>query len=242
LSAVLSVESISSGYEALIVLHDVSLTVGGGEAVAVVGANGAGKSTLVRTICGLSRVRGGRMVKNGVDITTAPGHHLARHGLAVVLENRRLFGELTVRENLILAEKTGRAARGGKMMFSWKDVGDLFPVINERVDSTVELLSGGQQQMVAIARALLLQPDLLIMDEPSTGLAPKVVKDILLIIADLRARGMGLLLVEQNVGIAAELTERGYVMALGRIVHEIKAGEWPTFLGDDRIAKAYLGG
>ena len=131
--------------------------------------------------------------------------------------------------------------RGGRMQFAWDDVCRLFPVIEERIDAPVELLSGGQQQMVAIARALLLQPDLLIMDEPSTGLAPKVVKDILLIIATLRARGMGLLLVEQNVGIAAELTERAYVMSLGRIVNEVRKGEWQAFLSDDRLAKAYLG-
>jgi ABC-type branched-subunit amino acid transport system ATPase component len=174
-------------------------------------------------------------------MTAAPPHHLARHCLAVVLENRRLFGELTVRENLRLASKVGRSARGETRRFSWDDLCKLFPVIEERLNSPVELLSGGQQQMVAIARALLLQPDLLIMDEPSTGLAPKVVKEILLVIATLRARGMGLLLVEQNVGIAAEITERAYVMSLGRIVHTIGKGEWQDFLRDDRLAQAYLG-
>jgi ABC-type branched-subunit amino acid transport system ATPase component len=237
----LAIESVSAGYGALTVLHGISLAIGDGEAVAVVGANGAGKTTLVRAICGLNRVRGGRIIKDGVDVTAAPAHHLARHGLAVVLENRRLFGELTVRENLRLAEKVGLSARVNERKFSWDDVCRLFPVIGERINSPVELLSGGQQQMVAIARALLLQPDLLIMDEPSTGLAPKVVKDILLIIASLRAHGMGLLLVEQNVGIAAEITERAYVMSLGRIVHTIGKGEWQDFLRDDRLAKAYLG-
>jgi ABC-type branched-subunit amino acid transport system ATPase component len=237
----LAVESVSAGYGALTVLHDVSLSIGDGEAVSVVGANGAGKTTLVRAICGLTRARAGRIVKDGADITAAPVHDMPGHGLAVVLENRRLFGELTVRENLVLAQKLGRAGRRATVEFSWEDVCELFPVIAERINAPVELLSGGQQQMVAIARALLLQPDLLIMDEPSTGLAPKVVKDILLIIAKLRARGMGLLLVEQNVGIAAEITERAYVMALGRIVHEVARGEWQTFLNDERIVKAYLG-
>lgn len=233
--------SVSAGYGALTVLRDVSLRVGDGEAVALVGANGAGKTTLVRTVCGLLRARGGRIVKNDTDITAMPPHSLASHGLAVVLENRRLFGELSVRENLVLAETVGRRVRRGNMRFTWDEVTDLFPVVKERMDAAVELLSGGQQQMVAIARALLLQPDLLIMDEPSTGLAPKVVKDILLVIKALRERGMSLLLVEQNVGIASEITDRAYVMAVGSIVHEIAAGEWQSFLNDDRLVKAYLG-
>lgn len=233
--------SISAGYGALTVLRDVSLTVGNGEAVALVGANGAGKTTLVRTVCGLLRARGGSIVKNGSDITATPAHDLAQHGLAVVLENRRLFGELSVRENLVLAETIGRKVRGADLRFSWDEVTDLFPVVKERMTSPVELLSGGQQQMVAIARALLLQPDLLIMDEPSTGLAPKVVKDILLVIKALRERGMGLLLIEQNVGIASEITDRAYVMSVGSIVHEIRPGEWQSFLTDERLVKAYLG-
>jgi ABC-type branched-subunit amino acid transport system ATPase component len=238
---VLEVTSISAGYGALTVLNEVSLKVGDGEAVALVGANGAGKTTLVRTVCGLLRARGGRIVKNGTDITATPAHDLAQHGLAVVLENRRLFGELSVRENLVLAETVGRKVRGAHMRFSWDEVTALFPVVKERMASPVELLSGGQQQMVAIARALLLQPDLLIMDEPSTGLAPKVVKDILLVIKALRERGMGLLLIEQNVSIASEITDRAYVMSVGRIVHEIGPGEWQSFLTDERLVKAYLG-
>ena len=237
----LEVASVTAGYGALTILRDVSLKVGDGEAVALVGANGAGKTTLVRTVCGLLRARGGRIVKNGTDITATPAHDLAQHGLAVVLENRRLFGELSVRENLILAETVGRKARGADMRFSWDEVTALFPVVKERLASPVELLSGGQQQMVAIARALLLQPDLLIMDEPSTGLAPKVVKDILLVIKALRERGMGLLLIEQNVGIASEITDRAYVMSVGSIVHEIGPGEWQSFLTDERLVKAYLG-
>ncbi|MSP81248.1 MAG: ABC transporter ATP-binding protein [Rhodospirillales bacterium] len=237
----LELKSISAGYGALTVLRDVSLKVGDGEAVALVGANGAGKTTLVRTICGLLPARTGSILKNDVDVTTTPAHDLARHGLAVVLENRRLFGELTVRENLVLAETAGRRVRAGRNRFSWDEVTALFPVVRERLESPVELLSGGQQQMVAIARALLLQPDLLIMDEPSTGLAPKVVKDILLVIRTLRDRGMGLLLIEQNVGIASEITDRAYVMAVGNIVHEIGRGEWQAFLLDERLVKAYLG-
>ena len=124
----LVVDAVSSGYGALTVLHDVSLTVGDGEAVAIVGANGAGKTTLVRTICGLMRARAGRVSKNGVDVTALPAHRLARHGLAVVLENRRLFGELTVRQNLLLAERSGGAARGNLPPLTWADAARLFPV------------------------------------------------------------------------------------------------------------------
>jgi ABC-type branched-subunit amino acid transport system ATPase component len=236
----LKLNAVTAGYGALTVLHDVTLEIGAGEAVAVVGANGAGKTTLARTICGLNRAHSGTVVKDGANITAVATHKMAKHGIGIVLENRRLFGELTVRENLVLAESAGRAMRE-KTVLTWDDVCGLFPVINERLDSHVELLSGGQQQMVAIARALLLQPDVLIMDEPSTGLAPKVVRDILLVIAKLRERGMGLLLIEQNVGIAAEITERAYVMSLGRIVHTVGRGEWKSFLSDDRIVKAYLG-
>jgi ABC-type branched-subunit amino acid transport system ATPase component len=234
----LDVHSLTSGYGAQTVLHDVSLSIGDREAVAIVGANGAGKTTLVRTICGLLRARCGRVVKNGVEINQVPPHRLVDHRIAVVLENRRLFGELTVRDNLLLAERRSRDAR---KVFDWADIYALFPMVEERLQTPVNLLSGGQQQMVAIARALLLQPDLLIMDEPSTGLAPKVVKDILNVIKQLRGRGMALLLVEQNVGIAADITDRAYVLALGRIEHEIQTGQWESFLKDERLVKAYLG-
>jgi len=237
----LTLDKVTAGYGALTVLHGISLSIGNGEAVAVVGANGAGKTTLARTICGLNAVRAGSLTKDNADLTKVPAHQMARHGIGSVLENRRLFGELTVRENLRLAEHTGHATRARKITLKWDDVCDLFPIIRERLNDRTELLSGGQQQMIAIGRALLLQPDLLIMDEPSTGLAPKVVKDILQVIAQLRQRGMGLLLIEQNVGIAAENTERAYVMSLGRVVHEIGKGEWQSFLKDDRIVKAYLG-
>jgi len=237
----LQVQSLVAGYGALTVLHDVSLSVGDREAVAIVGANGAGKSTLVRAICGLLRAQSGRIVKDGDDISRTPAHDLVQHRIAVVLENRRLFGELTVRENLLLADKAGRSGRHRRVVFEWRDIYALFPMIEERLATPVNLLSGGQQQMVAIARALLLQPDLLIMDEPSTGLAPKVVKDILHVIKDLRGRGIALLLVEQNVGIAADITDRAYVLTLGRIAHEIKIGDWGAFLADDRLVKAYLG-
>jgi ABC-type branched-subunit amino acid transport system ATPase component len=237
----LTVQSVSAGYGNVPVLRDISLTVGASEAVAIVGANGAGKTTLVRAICGLGRATAGIITKDGIEITAVPPYRMVQHGLAVVLETRGLFPELTIRENLQLAQRAGRRARNGVERFPWADVCRLFPVIEERLDTPTELLSGGQQQMVAIARALLLQPDLLVMDEPSTGLAPKVVLDILKVMDGLRSQGMSLLLIEQNVGIAAVITDRAYVMAVGEIVHEVGVGEWQAFLSDERLTKAYLG-
>jgi ABC-type branched-subunit amino acid transport system ATPase component len=145
----LEVLSLTSGYGQLMVLHDVSLSIGDREAVAIVGANGAGKTTLVRTICGLLRARSGRVIKNGVEISQVPAHELVDHRIAVVLENRRLFGELTVRENLVLAQRRSRDAR---KVFDWADIYALFPMIEERLNTPVNLLSGGQQQMVAEGR------------------------------------------------------------------------------------------
>lgn len=237
----LEIDRLYAGYGPLTVLHDITLRMESGEAVAIVGANGAGKTTLVRTICGLLRSISGRITINGVDIAALPPHRRASHGVASLLENRRLFGELTVRDNLRLAEETGKHRRGQRMQFRWEDICELFPVIPERATTRVDLLSGGQQQMVAIARGLLLQPDVLILDEPSTGLAPKVVTDILHVLRDLQQRGMSILLVEQNVGIAVEITHRAYVMSLGRIVYAVDGVEWQGFAHDERLTKAYLG-
>ena len=237
----LEVAALSAGYGHVPVLHGVSLRVGKGEIVALVGANGAGKSTLVRAICGLLEPTTGRILKDGVDVTRVATHLRVRTGLAAVLENRRLWGELTVRENLRLAEVYGRRAGLEKPVFGMAEVTDLFPIVGQRYSSRVELLSGGEQQMVAIARALLMQPDLLIMDEPSAGLAPLIVRNILLVIRGLRERGISLLLVEQNVALVSEIADRGYVIALGRMVHEVRAGEWRGFLSDKALVKAYLG-
>ena len=236
----LEVSGLTSGYGRLTVLRDVSIAIGDGEIVAIVGANGAGKSTLVGSICGLIQPTAGRIVKDQVDVTALPTHQRMRTGIAVVLENRRLWGELTVRENLHLAKVNGRM--NGKSVVTVEDAVKLFPIIAERYESPVEFLSGGEQQMVAIARALLMQPDLLIMDEPSTGLAPKIVKEIFGVLGNLRERGISLLVVEQNVALVAAIADRGYVMSLGKIVHEIGHGAWSDFLADEKLVKAYLGG
>jgi ABC-type branched-subunit amino acid transport system ATPase component len=244
----LRVEHIEAGYGGLPVLRGVSLAIARNESVALIGANGAGKSTLVRALCGLVPTSAGQIVHDGKAIQGLPAHQRSQHGIAVVLEGRHLFGELTVRNNLELAAVHGERARAGprsggvKRKFSLDQVLDLFAFMRGRLDTPVELLSGGEQQMVAIARALLLHPELLILDEPSTGLSPKVVRDIVGVMARLREGGMSILLVEQNVALAAESSDRAYVMALGRIVHEIKHGEWDGFRDNERLLKAYLGG
>lgn len=238
----LNISALTAGYGGVPVLHGIDIAIQQGEAVAVIGANGAGKSTLVRTLCGLNSLMGGAIQMRNANIGTVPAHLRMAHGIAAVLENRNLFTELTVRENLILALHFGQKHRAGAMRFSLDDIYKLFPVVSERRDTQISLLSGGQQQMVAIARALLLQPDLLIMDELTTGLAPKIVKEILEILRNLKTRGMSILLVEQSIAVAAEMTERAYVLSVGKVFHEIKQGEWPAIMADERLIKAYLHG
>ena len=238
----LRVDQIEAGYGGLPVLRGVSLAIERNEAVAIIGANGAGKSTLVRAICGLLPVSAGRIAHHGREIQALPPHARSQHGVAVVLENRHLFGELSVRNNLMLAAVHGARRTAAERRFSLDQVLELFPFMRARLEAPVQLLSGGEQQMLAIARALLLHPELLIMDEPSTGLSPKIVRDIVGVMARLRQGGMSILLVEQNVALAAETSERGYVMSLGRVVHEIRRGEWAAFRSDERLLRAYLGG
>lgn len=238
----LKATSVHAGYGSVPVLYDVSLNVQRGEAVGLIGANGAGKTTLVRTICGFLKPTQGRIDKDSLDLASVRAHDLPRQGIAAVLENRRLFGEMTVHENLILGARGGQKVSPDRPSFSLDDVYELFPVVKERLDARVSLLSGGQQQMVAVARALMLQPDILILDEPSTGLAPKIIQDMLSVFNTLRARGLSMLVVEQNVSIAAKLTSRGYVMSLGRVVAEVPQGGWDTFMRDSALVRAYLGG
>lgn len=234
----LSVSKLAAGYGALNILNGIDLSIASGEMVGLVGANGAGKTTLVRVLAGLIEVRSGAIAIGGRDITTIPPHERARQGLALVLENRNLFTEMTVWENLRLALRAG-AARPRK--FSLDRIVELFPAVGEKLSVRCDLLSGGQQQMVAIARALLLQPDIVVMDEPSTGLAPKVVKSILDVLKQLCGEGMSIILVEQNIAIASSVTQRAYVMSTGRIVHQVENGGWPSFLNDTKLIQSYLG-
>ena len=237
------VRNLAGGYGPLNILNSVNLRISEGEAVGLIGANGAGKTTLVRAICGLIRPTDGEIEMDGRDITGIAPHLLPWSRIAVVLENRNLFGELSVRDNLVLAQRVGRRISSRHVPFDLERIFELFPDIESRLQSPVGVLSGGQQQMVAVARALLLQPRLMIMDEPSTGLAPIVVKDILAILKRLRDdHGVSMMLVEQNVSIASEMTDRCYVMSLGSVVHEILEGGWKSALDANGLIKAYLGG
>lgn len=237
----LAIERIEAGYGGQLVLRGVSLAIARNEAVAIIGPNGAGKSTLVRALCGLLALTGGTIRHDGRPIHALPAHARTQHGVAVVLENRHLFGELSVRDNLRLAAAHGERRDAPNRRFSFDGVVDLFPFMRARLDAQVALLSGGEQQMVAIARALLLHPELLILDEPSTGLSPKVVRDIVGVLGRLREGGMSILLVEQNVALAAEVTDRAYVMSLGQVVHEVSGEQWKNFAADERLLRAYLG-
>lgn len=238
----LQMEAVRAGYGALPVIEDIAFHVEEDEVVGLVGPNGAGKTTLVRTLAGLLRPGAGAIRFAGRDIAGVPGHARAGEGLAFVLDNRALFAELTVRQNLALAERVGAASGRPACFPDPAEMFDLLPVVRERIDTPVQLLSGGQQQMVAIARALLLRPRLLVMDEPSAGLAPLIVRHILELLHRLKGRGMGILVVEQNVRLIADVAERGYVMSLGRLVHEVPRGGWPALLEDERLVRAYLGG
>jgi len=232
----LEAHAIEVGYGQARALTGVSLSVARGELVCVVGANGAGKSTLVNTIAGLLPVRSGTLEFDGIDLTRLAPHRFIAHGIAVVPEGRRLFTRMTVRENLemgslVPAVRRERARELARMC-------ELFPMLGSRLDVSAGALSGGQQQMVAIARALMARPRLLLLDEPSLGLAPLVVSEMFEIVRAIHADGVAILLVEQNVARALEVANRALVLDEGRIVAE---GERETLLADPRLREAYLG-
>jgi branched-chain amino acid transport system ATP-binding protein len=232
----LDVANLQVNYGAAPAIWDVSLKVGQGELVCVVGPNGAGKSTLINVIAGLHRARGGRLVFGGQDITQLASHRFCGAGIAIVPEGRRLFTGMSVRENLELGSylphaKEHRAA-------SLEQVLSLFPALKQKLPAAAGSLSGGQQQMVAIGRALMSRPQLLLLDEPSLGLAPAVVQDMFRAIREINAKGTSVLLVEQNVAMAMQIARRAYVLEEGRIVMDGLAAD---LLARPEIQKAYLG-
>jgi branched-chain amino acid transport system ATP-binding protein len=211
----LAVERVRTFHGESQVLFDVSLEVGAGEVVALLGPNGAGKTTTLRTILGLTPARSGSVRFDGVDVTRAPTHEIARRGLGWVPDDRRIFPTLTVARNLAIARKRTRFRS-----WSEKECFEIFSALEYLLHRECENLSGGEMQMVAISRALLGSPGLVLFDEPSQGLAPKVVQDVMKTILRLKAEGIAVLLVEQNVQSALAVADRVVVMHLGSIVHE----------------------
>jgi len=233
----LSLRGVSAFYGAVRALRDVDLVVNQGEIVTLIGANGAGKSTLMMTICGDPRARAGSIVHEGTDITAWPTHLIMRRGIAQAPEGRRVFARMTVRENLLMgAEVSGQPDIPNLM----RGVFALFPRLEERLEQRGGTLSGGEQQMLAIGRALMARPSLLLLDEPSLGLAPLVVRQIFDAIRRLnREQGLTVLLVEQNAYQVLRLADRGYVLVNGAIT---MSGEGAELLRRPEIRAAYLEG
>jgi branched-chain amino acid transport system ATP-binding protein len=231
----LKLDGVESGYGSLQILHGVDLEVRSGEIVAILGANGAGKTTTLRTISGLIGTRKGAIHFDDKDVTGSRSDRLVAMGLVQVAEARELFGTLTVEENLAMgAWTTPRNERADTENF----VLDLFPILKERRKQAAETMSGGQQQMLAIGRALMSQPKLLMLDEPSIGLAPKLVSLVLESIQRVRETGTTILMVEQNAAATLAMSDRAYIMENGRIAFE---GKGSHLLDDERVRQAYLG-
>jgi branched-chain amino acid transport system ATP-binding protein len=230
----LEIRGLTVSYDGLLALDDVSMQVGPGEFVAVIGANGAGKTTLVKTIIGLMHPKAGSIRLDGQEIAGRAPNEIVERGIATVPEGRRLFPELTVRENLLLGAYIPRmradAQRRMELVF------DLFPTLRERLKQLAGLMSGGEQQMLAIGRALMSEPRLLILDEPSLGLSPKLVDEVLTAVAGLHTAGRSVLLVEQNVQMALRLADRGYAFSNGRVLLE-----GSDLLERPEVKQAYLG-
>jgi branched-chain amino acid transport system ATP-binding protein len=232
----LEVENVTAAYGAVQALKGVSLTVARGEIVTLIGANGAGKSTLLMTVCGEPRARAGRILLDGEEITQRPTHLIMRMGVAQSPEGRRVFPRMSVLENLLMGAQAAGHDPGPEL----ERVFRLFPRLQERAAQRGGTLSGGEQQMLAIGRALMSRPRLLLLDEPSLGLAPLIVRQIFAAIRELNEReGLTVLLVEQNANQALRLAHRGYVLVTGRITME---GTGAELLARPEIRDAYLGG
>lgn len=232
-SPLLEIQQLSVFYSGLQVLWDISLFINQGEIVTLLGANGAGKTTLVQSVFGLTRERKGQVFFNGTDITGLPAYEVVKRGLSLVPEKRELFPKMTVEENLELGgySKTDDTVNVEGIL-------GLFPILQERKGQLAGTLSGGEQQMLAIARALMAKPSMVVLDEPSLGLSPLLVTSVLDAIAKLNREGLSILLVEQNVQHALEMSHRGYIIENGRIVKEGPSSE---LLHDDQIQASYLG-
>ena len=232
----LEVKGIDVFYGDAQALWDVSLTVKDGEIVTILGANGAGKSTTLRTISGLLRPKKGSVTLSGVRLDRIEPHQIILHGLSHVPEGRRLFPSMTVWENLSVGAYIPPAWKGRSA--AMEEMMEIFPILKERRDQLAGTLSGGEQQMCAIARAMVSRPKFLLLDEPSLGLAPVIVEKIFEVAQQINRKGVTILLVEQNAHIALQIAHRGYVIETGRVVME---GEASRLIQDDYIKQAYLG-
>ena len=232
----LEVTNLRVSYDGVPALNGVSLRVATGQIVALVGGNGNGKSTTLRAVAGLNKADAGSIVLDGRDLGSLPAHQRVPLGLSLVPEGRRLFARLTVRRNLELGAFT--RVSGDEVAASVDAMFDLFPILKERAQQAAGTMSGGEQQMLAIARGLMAKPRLLMLDEPSWGIAPKFVTRVFDVIQRVNAAGVSILLVEQNLHKALAIAHRGYVMQTGRIVME---GDAHALLHDEQVKKAYLG-
>ncbi|PLX42558.1 MAG: ABC transporter ATP-binding protein [Deltaproteobacteria bacterium] len=233
----LEIKDLHVKYGNVGVLHGVNLTVEEGEIVTILGANGAGKSTTLMSISGLVKPSSGKIIFGGEDITKLKSHKIVERGVAQSPEGRRVFGTLTVDENLLLGGFTNFDANHKAKTREW--IYHLFPILKERATQLAGTLSGGEQQMLAIARALMARPKILLLDEPSLGLAPILVKTIFETIREINETGVTVVLVEQNARAALKLAHRGYVLEVGKIVLEDSA---ETLLANPKVQNAYLGG
>lgn len=231
---ILTVQNLTVTYGRIQAVREVSFEAAAGSLVTLVGANGAGKSSVINAVSGLVRPRGGTITFEGRDITRTPSHKLVEQGLVQVPEGRQILATLTIAENLQLGG--WHAGKGAQKTID--EVYARFPVLADRRGLAAGSLSGGEQQMLAIARALVAAPKVMLMDEPSMGLAPKVVDEVFRVIEEIRATGTTVVLVEQNARRALRAAEHGYVMQTGEIVHEGPAAD---LLADDRVVQAYLG-
>jgi branched-chain amino acid transport system ATP-binding protein len=232
----LNIENLAVNYGAIRALQGVSLHIGDGEITALIGSNGAGKTTLLRTISGLIKPVSGSIVFNDREIAGAGPHEIVRMGISHVPEGRQVFANLTVRENLLLGAYTQHSKEKINAGLKWCH--RLFPVLEERANQKAGTLSGGEQQMLAISRALMAQPKLLLLDEPSLGLAPLIVRKIFQIVRHINSTGTTVFLVEQNAQMALSISHRAYVLQTGQV---IKADLAKNLLQDDDVKKAYLG-